>query len=116
MKYNELEDVLLDVECFINNRPPCYIGDQFVQPALTANILLRWMPEQFLEEDLDQLDDIAINTKRGKYLKACKEKLRKRWLSEYLRALEERHCKFVGSKQVLRKIGQKEARKLSFKY
>ena len=63
------------------------------------------MPAQFLEEDLDQLDDIAIITKRAKYLKTCREQLRKRWLSEYLRALEERHQKVIGSKEVLPKIG-----------
>ena len=105
LKYNELKDVLLDVECFMNNRPLCYIGDEYDQPVLTPNILLRGMPAQFLEEDLNQLDDTAIITKRVRYLKTCREQLRKRWLSEYLRALEERHQKVVGSNQILPKIG-----------
>ena len=91
LKYNELEDVLLDIDCFMNNRPLCYIGDEYDQPVSTPNILLRGIPAQFLEEDLKYLDDTAIITKRVRYLKTCREQLRKRWLSEYLRALEERH-------------------------
>ena len=47
--------------------------DEFDQPVLTPNALLRAMAVQFLEEDLDQLDDIAIMTKRAKYLKTCME-------------------------------------------
>ena len=29
LRYHELEVVLLDVECFMNNRPLCYITEEF---------------------------------------------------------------------------------------
>ena len=29
LRYHELEDVLLDVECFMNNRALCYVGEEF---------------------------------------------------------------------------------------
>ena len=37
-QYRKLEDVLLDVECFMNNRP------EFDRPVLTPNILLHSYP------------------------------------------------------------------------
>lgn len=105
LNYNELEDTLLDVECFMNNRPLCYIGEEFDRPVLTPNILLRGTPTRFLEEDLDKINDFGEVTKRVKYLKTCREQLRKRWLSEYLRALEERHRRISGTDQALPTVG-----------
>ena len=29
LQYQELEDILLDVECFMNNRPLCCVGEEF---------------------------------------------------------------------------------------
>ena len=29
LRYHELEDVLLDIECFMNNRPLCYVTEEF---------------------------------------------------------------------------------------
>ena len=45
----------------MNNRPLCYI-DEYDQPVLTRNILLHGMPAQFLEEDLNQLDDTLLKS------------------------------------------------------
>ena len=53
LQYHELEDVLLDVECFMNNRPLCYVGDEFDQSVLTPNILVRGSPASYLEEDTE---------------------------------------------------------------
>eukprot|EP00795_Rhopilema_esculentum_P012540 gene12540-3235_t len=57
LKCAELEETLLDVECFMNNRPLTYIADV---------------------------------ARRLRYMKRCKEQLRRRWISEYLNALKER--------------------------
>ena len=40
LTFNELEETLLDIECFKNNQPLTYIGDEFEKPTLTPNILL----------------------------------------------------------------------------
>ena len=90
LSYAELEETLLDVECFANNRPLCYVGEEFEQQTVTPNILIRGKPANFLEEDIDTLDDTSDVTRRLRYLKTCRLQLRKRWVKEYLHALEER--------------------------
>ena len=89
LSYAELEETLLDVECFANNRPLCYVGEEFEQQIVTPNILIRGKPANFLE-DVDTLDDTSDVTRRLRYLKTCRLQLRKRWVKEYLHALEER--------------------------
>ena len=94
LTYNELKDTLLDVECFMNERPLTYVGDESDQQVLTPNLLIRDSPGQFLEEDLDKMnytDERILVTKRWKYLQRTREHLRKRWQQEYLHALQERH-------------------------
>ena len=91
LKFEELEEVLLDVETFLNNRPLCFLGEEFEQPVITPNLLLRGQPAQFLEENLDDIGDGREGmTRRLQYLKSCRENVRKRWLNEYLCALQER--------------------------
>ena len=48
LQYHQLEEVLLDLECFMNNRPLCYYGEEFDQTALTPSILLRGSPADYL--------------------------------------------------------------------
>lgn len=57
---------------------------------ITPNPLLRGQPARFLEEDTVDASDKREMTRRLRYLKACREHVRKRWLNEYLRALQER--------------------------
>ena len=92
LKYEELEEVLLDVESLMNNRPLCYLGEEFEQPVITPNLLLRGQPAYFLDENGDDAcDDLEGMTRRMRYLKRCRDNVRKRWLNEYLRALQERN-------------------------
>ena len=93
LTFKELEEVLLDVECFMNNRPLCYQGEEFENPVITPNLLLRGQPANFLEESEEAMNDNTAATKRMKYLMVCREHLKKRWLTEYVHALEERHRK-----------------------
>ena len=92
LKYEELEEVLLDVETFLNNRPLCFMEEEFEQPVITPNLLLRGQSAHFLEENSDNTDGegLDVMTRRFRYLKKCRENVRKRWLNEYLRALQER--------------------------
>lgn len=90
LTFAELEETLLDVECFMNNRPLVYLGEEIEGRAVTPNILLRGEPVTFLEENIETLGDEADVTRRIKYLKRCREQLRKRWINEYLHALDEK--------------------------
>jgi hypothetical protein len=93
LTFPELEEVLLDVECFMNNRPLCYQGEEFEKPVITPNVLLRGQPANYLEEDAEATKDQTAATKQMKYLTVCREHLKKHCLTEYVHTLEERHCK-----------------------
>ncbi|XP_006816657.1 uncharacterized protein LOC102805048 [Saccoglossus kowalevskii] len=97
LMFEELEEVLLDVEVFMNNRPLCYMEEDLEQVAITPNMLLRGQPARYLEDNVHDLDaDIG---KRLKYIKTCREHVRKRWLNEYLHALQERNTKGLETKK-----------------
>ena len=81
LQYDGLQDVLLDVECFMNNRPLCYIGEELDRPVLTPNILLRGSPAGYLEEDTEETE-YQVHTRRIRYLSKCREQLSKRWQDE----------------------------------
>lgn len=55
LRFEELEEVLLHVESFLNNRPLCYIGEEFETPVITPNLLLRGEPAPYLEENRDEV-------------------------------------------------------------
>ena len=96
LTYDELKDVLMDTENFMNNRPLAYIEDEVGQPVLTPNILLKGSPTKFPEEDLEQihhLDEEKQVTKRLMYLHKTRQLLKKRWVAEYLHALKDNRNK-----------------------
>jgi hypothetical protein len=71
LTFVELKDTLLDVECFMNNRPLAYLGEELEGRAGTPNILLRGEPVTFLEENVDDLGEEVDLTRRLKHLKRC---------------------------------------------
>ncbi|XP_048576166.1 uncharacterized protein LOC125557540 [Nematostella vectensis] len=91
--YCELEDALLDVETVMNNRPLVYQGEEFDEPVITPNLLLRGRPVPILEEDLEKLSDARNVTRRMRFIQRSKEDLKKRFTREYVRSLEERQQK-----------------------
>ena len=95
LTYQELEETLLDVETCMNNRPLLYQGEEFEQPVLTLNTLLRGKPTPILEEDLEKIAENGI-TRRMRFLQRSKDNLRKRFLKEYVHALEERQRRSTG--------------------
>lgn len=95
LSYPELEEVLLDVENSMNNRPLLYQGEEFKQPVLTPNTLLRGKPTPILEEDLGKIGEDA--TRRMRFLEKSKEQLRKRFMEEYVHALDEKQQRSTGN-------------------
>ena len=105
LSWTELENVILDVEVTLNNRPLSYVEDDDIQlPILTPNSL------QFCQTNiLPELQDHHVENpdlrKRAKHIQRCKVALWKRWSSEYLKALRERHNMKHGNKVLSLKIG-----------
>lgn len=56
LSWNELEEVLLDVEVRLNNRPLCYVEDDVQLPVLTPSAMMFGQPKLIPEEDLDEED------------------------------------------------------------
>ena len=98
LTYPELEEVLLDCETTMNNRPLLYQGEEFEQPVLTPNTLLRGRSTPVLEEDLEKIGEEKV-TRRMIFLHRSKEQLRKRFMKEYVHALEERHQHSTGDSE-----------------
>ena len=91
LNLNELEEILLDIEVNLNNRPLTYLEDDVAFPVLTPNSLIFGQPTTLPEEDCAEDDGYTEMKKRSRYIKKCKESIWKRWNAEYLRALRERH-------------------------
>ena len=90
LTWAELQDVLLDVEVALNNRPLSYVEDDPQLPVLTPNLLLFGPPNLLPELEHHHLESPDLR-KRAKYLKRCKDAMWRRWTDEYLRGLREQH-------------------------
>ena len=90
LTWNELKEVLLDVEITLNNRPINYMEDDLHLPVLTPSALLFGRPNMLPEHDSQQIESRDLR-KRARHLQRCKDLLSTRWTSEYLKALRERH-------------------------
>ena len=67
---------MVDVEASMNNRPLLYQGEEFEQPVITPNILLRERPLPIVEEDLELIGDESEVSRRMKLLQRSKHQLR----------------------------------------
>ena len=90
LTYGELQDILLDTQITLNNRPLTYCEDDLQLPVLTPNMMILGKANYLLELPSTEIEDIDLR-KRAKYLVKCKEALWRRWRNEYMRALRERH-------------------------
>ena len=90
LNWNELSEVLLDVETCVNNRPLSYVDDDVELPLLTPNMMIFGQGVNLPEGDADLHSDKDLR-KRARFLQSCKDKIWTRWRNEYLRALRERH-------------------------
>ena len=101
LTYSELEELVLGVECSMNNRPLCYQEEGIDSEVLTPNLLLRGKPAILLEEDIENIGDNST----VKFFKRCKEQINKRWTNEYIHVLEERMKKQYQTETTLPAIG-----------
>jgi hypothetical protein len=91
LSWKELEEVLLDVEVCLNDRPLSYVEDDLQFPVLTPNTLMFHQTNAIPEAQPHHCEEIDLR-KRAKYLvRKCKNAMWKRWSKEYLRGLRERH-------------------------
>ena len=105
LRWAELEEVILDVEIALNNRPLSYLEEDIQLPVLTpnamlhidSNILPELQPHQLPEKDL---------RKRAKFLLRCKEVMWKRWTTEYVRGLRESHRRVGGKQTIHPRVGE----------
>ena len=88
--WKELQEVLLDVEITLNNRPLSYVEDDLQMPLLTLNAMLFLNSNLLPELQLHHIETADLR-KWAKHLLKCKEAVWSRWTNEYLRSLRERH-------------------------
>ena len=102
LTYKELEEALMDVKCFMNNRSLTYLNDEFEQKMITPSILIRGEPTTLLEEKAETLETVNDISRRMRYFRLSQHQLRKRWFNEYLKALNEKQpVKFTGNDKTL---------------
>ena len=88
LTWDELAELMLDIEIQINRRPLSYVEDDVELPTLTPALYQRSSLLPVGETWRIESSDLR---KRAKYITACKNDLWKRWKREYLAALRERH-------------------------
>ena len=89
LKWNELEEIIIDIETALNSRPLCYVEDDVQLPLLTPNAMLFGQPNLIPERDSAAIEERDLR-KRAKYLRKCKDALWSRWSTEYVKSLRER--------------------------
>ena len=89
MTWVELEEVLLDIEIILNNRPLTYIEEVIDKPILTPNSSILGSDVNFPDAARHENESETMK-KRHKNIKWCKEALWKKWKHEYLVALREK--------------------------
>ena len=91
LTFDELKEVLLDVEIALNGRPLSYVEEDAQLPVLTPNSMLYTQPNILPEREPYHEEDQQLR-QRAKYLRKCKDAMWNRWTREYLRGLRERHA------------------------
>ena len=74
LTWGELEEVILDVEVTLNNRPLTYVEDDIQLPVLTPNTMMLGQPNLLPEDDVDSMED-GDPKKRARYIRHCKDVL-----------------------------------------
>ena len=91
LTWEELADVLLDIEITLSNRPLSYIQDDLRNPILTPNSLMFVLSNVLPEIESHGVDERDLR-KRDKFLKRCKDAVWKRWTNEYVRGVIATSC------------------------
>ncbi len=98
LTFDQLKEVLMDVEVTLNNRPLGYMEEDIESLPLTPNTLIHGANISLPEEDMDDLeeDEVKKMSKRAKYIQRCKDVMWRRWTAEYIRSLRERRLNQTG--------------------
>ena len=86
----EFKRVIMDVQVNMNNRPITYVEDELAPRTLSPNSILN-VKDQYLLQDVEDISDDDGFSKSEKRIRVKRDHIWKRWVSEYLRALRERH-------------------------
>lgn len=105
LTWNALQDLLLDIEVSLNNRPLSYVEDDIQLPLLTPNTLMLNRPNNIPTQDYHEVEEQDLR-KTAKRLEKCKDMLWRRWTNEYLKGLRERHNLKNNNKQFALKVGE----------
>ena len=79
LTWSELQDVLLDVDVALNNRPLSYVEEDVQLPVLTPNMLQFGRPNLLPEDHNQENPDLL-----ARYLAKCKDVVWGRRSTEYL--------------------------------
>ena len=104
LSWEELSEVVLDVEVALNNRPLSYIEDDVELPVLTPRSTLNINPSALPELRPHHIDNRDLR-KRAKFLIKCKESVWIRWSREYVKSLRERHVNGGGKQTITPRRG-----------
>ena len=104
LHWAELEEVVLDVEVSLNNRPLSYVEDDIQLPLLTPNSMLNLNPTDLPNLEAHHISDKELR-KRTRYLGRCKEMIWNRWSKEYVHSLREQHRQAGGEQTQFPKVG-----------
>ena len=74
LKWDELQDVLLDCKIALNNHPLSYVENDVQLPILTLNVMMFGQPNLLPEEPVELITEKDVR-KSAKYLKQCKDAL-----------------------------------------
>ena len=86
----EFKREIMDVQVNMNNRPITYVEDELGPRTLSPNSILN-VKDQYLLQDVEDISDDDAFSKSEKRIRVKRDHIWKRWVSEYLRALRERH-------------------------
>ena len=87
MPFDGFSIAVKDAEIIFNSRPLQYVDDEIGPRVLTPNSLIHGREIYTLEEN--EMEETA--NKMEKRLRKAKVEMWKRWRTEYIRALRERH-------------------------
>ena len=90
LKLKELQDIITDIQIILNNHLLSYCEDDIQLPTLTPSVMIFGREIYLPEDNLEDIENQDLR-KREKYLRCCKDMLWRRFRSEYLNALRERH-------------------------
>lgn len=90
LTFEELSQVVLDVEICMNNRPLNYLEDDAEFPVLTPNAFVLQQSNVVPEIGCHNIEDGDLR-KRARFLRSVKNHLWNRWQREYLTSLRQRY-------------------------